>query len=86
MNQSPAPHKAEAIADAHLGFLIHVGIYVVVNALLIAINLANRPDHIWFHWPLIGWGIGVLFHGLALFAFPQVRERMIERQRNRKKS
>jgi hypothetical protein len=48
------------------GFLIHFGIYVVVVALLAAINLHRHPEHLWFIWVLLGWGIGVAAHGLAL--------------------
>src|SRR6476659_9247609 len=48
------------------GFVIHLGIFVVVVGLLAAINLYHRPDHIWFIWVLAGWGIGVAAHDLAL--------------------
>ena len=32
--------------------------------LLIAVNLLTTPDRLWFYWPLLGWGIGILAHGL----------------------
>jgi hypothetical protein len=48
------------------GFVIHLGIFVVVVGLLAAINLYRRPDHIWFIWVLAGWGIGLAAHDLAL--------------------
>lgn len=41
--------------------------YVFVNALLIAINLATSRGAIWFYWPLLGWGIGLAAHGLSGF-------------------
>src|SRR5262249_10242506 len=44
------------------GFVIHLGIFMVVVGLLAAINLYRRPDHIWFIWVLAGWGIGVPAH------------------------
>lgn len=50
------------------GFLIHLTAYAVVNAGLIAINLLTTPDRLWFHWPLMGWGVGVLAHGMAAWA------------------
>jgi len=40
-------------------FLIHLGIYVLVVGLLAALNLYRHPDHLWFIWVLLGWGIGV---------------------------
>src|SRR5215510_4267962 len=48
------------------GFVIHLGIFMVVVGLLAAINLYRRPDHIWFIWVLGGWGIGTAAHDLAL--------------------
>jgi hypothetical protein len=48
------------------GFYIHLGVFVVVNAILIAIN-AFSPGGWWVQWPLIGWGIGLIGHGLAVF-------------------
>ena len=48
------------------GFLIHLGIYVVVVGALAALNLYRHPEHLWFIWVLLGWGIGVAAHGLVL--------------------
>ena len=42
------------------GFLIHLTVYIFVNAMLIAINLIYTPKKIWFFYPLFGWGIGVI--------------------------
>ena len=49
------------------GFYIHATIYVLVNALLIAINLGTSRGEVWFFWPLLGWGIGLAVHGLSVF-------------------
>ena len=49
------------------GFYTHLIIYAIVIAFLFALNLIRKPDHIWAVWPAIGWGIGVLFHGLNVF-------------------
>ena len=46
------------------GFLIHLTVYLFVNAMLIAINLTYTPKKIWFFYPLFGWGIGVTMHYL----------------------
>jgi two-component system, LytTR family, sensor kinase len=34
---------------------------------LIAVNLLTTPDKLWFYWPLIGWGIGIIAHGAAIY-------------------
>ncbi len=69
--------------EAKIGFYIHLAVYVGVNALLIIINLTSSPQYLWFKWPLLGWGIGVFFHGLSVFVFSgnqlkAVKEKMIE--------
>ena len=51
-------------------FLIHFAAYVVVNAVLLAINAAQTPGdgeprEWWAIWPLAGWSIGLGAHGLA---------------------
>jgi hypothetical protein len=55
-------------------FLIHLAAYVVVSALLAAINLWFAPETLWFVWVLLGWGIGVAAHGLA-FLLRRTRRR-----------
>ena len=59
------------------GFFFHFSAYVLVNAILIAVNLLTTPDRLWFYWPLLGWGIGILAHGLAVYfsAGEKVRRR-----------
>lgn len=49
------------------GFRVHFIIYVVVNVLLIVLNLVMSPDKLWFYWPLIGWGIGIIAHGFGVY-------------------
>jgi bacteriorhodopsin len=75
--------KATKRVNAKLGFYIHLAVYVVVNAILVAINLSTSTEHLWFKWPLAGWGIGVFAHGLIVLGMTKgrlVRQRMIERE------
>ena len=44
------------------GFIIHLVVYFVVNVGLIACNLVYTPQYIWFFWPLIFWGLGLICH------------------------
>lgn len=46
------------------GFSVHLVVYVLVNAMLIAGNLIYSPEAIWFFYPLLGWGIGISIHYL----------------------
>jgi cobalamin synthase len=47
--------------------LANVVAYVVVIALMAAVNLWRSPDNLWFIWVALGWGIGVAAHALAFF-------------------
>jgi hypothetical protein len=49
------------------GLLIHLFVYLSVNALLVAVNLRYTPDFYWFLFPLLGWGNGILAHAIAIF-------------------
>jgi tellurite resistance protein TehA-like permease len=79
--------EATKAVNTKIGFYIHLVVYALVNAGLIAINLSTSTEHLWFKWPLLGWGIGVFFHALAVFVFPKgrlLRERMIARAMKKK--
>jgi len=49
------------------GFYIHVAVFVAVNIVLHVINVVTTPKVYWAFWPLLGWGIGLLAHGLATY-------------------
>ena len=71
--------EAERRVNARYGFYVHATVYAVVNALLAAINLMWSRSTLWFVWPLLGWGIGLFFHGFGVFySVSGARERAIE--------
>jgi len=78
--------KAAKRANAKLGFRGHLAIYLVINAGLVAINLWSSPDLLWFMWPMGGWAIGLLAHGLAVYAGGDVRDDMVEVELQRLKA
>ena len=51
------------------GFYIHLAQYVVVISVLAVINLITHPSKLWFFWPALGWGIGIIAHAAATFEF-----------------
>jgi len=48
-------------------FYLHLTVFLVINALLHLINLVTTSGTYWAFWPLLGWGIGLLAHGLATY-------------------
>jgi len=83
MENQEAYERAKKRVEAKMGFYVHFVVYVGVNILLIVINFLSSPHYLWFKWPLMGWGIGLLFHGLGVFVFSKgksIKERMIEKE------
>jgi hypothetical protein len=64
----------------NLGFKIHFAAFVAVNLLLLAVNLLTTPHLLWFYWPLLGWGIGIVAHGAAEYYASAPRARAAPRQ------
>lgn len=63
------------------GFYGNLIAFVGVNAMLIFINLYTSPQYLWFFWPLLWWGAGVVFHGLKVFeVFPTMGKEWEERK------
>jgi hypothetical protein len=78
--------RAAVRAAMQLAFYRHVMIYIIVNALLVAVNLLTDPSHLWFQWGMLGWGIGLLVHGLNVYSYRwsgSRREQMIQRELER---
>jgi hypothetical protein len=80
MNDDDIDRLARKRAKAKIGWFIHAAIYVAVNLMLIARALAAGRD--WALYPLLGWGVGLLAHGLSVWMSSSgggLTERMVER-------
>jgi 2TM domain len=81
--------RERRVARARIAFGIHLTVYALVNALLIGINLDTSTEHLWFKWPLLGWGIGILAHAVVTFFLPsrmRIRRGLIARQMRKRAS
>ena len=71
-------------ANAKLGWLMHASIYLTVNAFLMALSLWQGKA--WAAFPLLGWGLGLAIHGIAVSfagAGSALREGLVQRERAR---
>jgi hypothetical protein len=67
--------KAKKKVEEIKGFYGNLLAYIIVNIGLLALNLVTSPNYLWFFWPLFGWGIGVIVHGMIVFNWiPFVRK------------
>lgn len=56
---------AEERVFARFRFYVHAGVFGVVITSLWLINAASA-DRLWAPWPTLGWGIGLICHGLKV--------------------
>jgi hypothetical protein len=49
------------------GFFWHLFTYLIINAFMFVLNWLTGSGRWWFFWPMIGWGIGLAFHGAFVF-------------------
>lgn len=68
MTDTEAYAAARKRAEAKYHFFVHLAIYSMVMLLLVAINLITSSGYLWFVWPLLGWGIAIVIHGVSAFA------------------
>lgn len=79
--QQPAPPDKDPqlweIAQRRASFKSHFAYYLVINGFLWAIwtFAGGRSEHYgglpWPIWPTLGWGIGLLFHFMGAYVYPQ---------------
>ncbi|MCL2687420.1 MAG: 2TM domain-containing protein [Methanobrevibacter sp.] len=64
-NYQRAKRRLEDVKE----FYIDLVIYVAVNIVLIIINLVFTPGYWWFAFPLVIWGLFILYDFLQTFVF-----------------
>ncbi len=50
-------------------FFVHLIVFVLTNIAFFIFNTHYSPDHKWFLYPLMGWGIGLFYHFFFIFVF-----------------
>jgi hypothetical protein len=67
---------AKKRASEKVGFIGHLAIYLLVNALLVVINLVSSKDIVWVIWPILGWGVGLAIHFISAFVLNGFLDRL----------
>ncbi len=73
-------------AGSKLGWYTHATVYLVVNLFLFAMSEYGVGQSRWSLYPMLGWGLGLVLHGVAVFVLGSgsgLRERLIEKERER---
>ncbi len=75
--------------DPTMSQSVRAELYIVVIGFLVIVNLVTYPRYLWVIWTALGWGIGILFHGLRVFDMVpflngEWERRQVEKQLGRK--
>jgi len=69
-NENTAYVRAKERVEKIKGFYGNLASYCVVIPILIIINLTTNSNGFqWFWFPMLGWGLGVLFHAFETFGY-----------------
>lgn len=60
-----------------LGFRYHLLTYLLFNAVFLVVDVLLVPGSLWFPFPLLGWGCGIVAHYLFSVRF---HERILARR------
>jgi hypothetical protein len=80
---NPNYNQARRHVERKIGFLIHLTVYIIVNTGLVILSQTVSKGHLWPLGPLLGWGLGLTMHGLAVYLHApgnNWKQRMIERE------
>ena len=68
---------------AKRGFRTHVALYLAVSTLLVAIWALSGARYFWPGWVMLGWGVGLAFHGWGVYLKKPISEDEIRREMER---
>ena len=88
-NKQEAYHKAKKRVEEIKGFYSNLLSYIVVIPFLIFINYKTYWHFQWFWFPVLGWGLGLIFHAFGVFGYGRTWEErkikeIMEKENNEK--
>ena len=48
-------------------FKSHLFAFMAINGFLVLLNLVVSPGYFWAIYPMLGWGLGLLLHGIKVY-------------------
>ena len=79
-----ARSRAIARLKKKADFRNHLLAYLVVNAAIVVIWLVTGAHFFWPVFPILGWGIGVVFHAQDVYGTNEISEAEIRREMERR--
>lgn len=79
-NQRDAYYKAKKRVEEIKGFYGNIISYILVIPFLVFINYRTSWEFQWFWFPMLGWGMGIVFHAFGVFGYSKSWEERKIRQ------
>jgi two-component system LytT family sensor kinase len=73
-DEQEAYYRAKKRVEEIKGFFGNVVSYCVVIPFLIFINYKTSWNYQWFWFPMLGWGMGLIFHAFGVFGYGKAWE------------
>lgn len=73
--------KAQKKVEEIKGFYANLTSYIVVITGLAILNIISSPNHLWFLYPALGWGLGVAAHGMKVFDYMPILDKEWEERK-----
>jgi len=62
--------RAKKRVKAKKGFYWHLASYIIIIGFLFCINILTDPYDNWYLYPMLSWGVALLFHYIGVFGIP----------------
>ncbi len=72
MDENSLYEKARKRVKRKKEFYQHLTTYLVMSGFFFALNRFTSPETTWWIWPVLGWGLGVVFDYFDAFGMPGV--------------
>ena len=72
MNDDNRYKAARKRARQIAGFYRSLAIYAVGVVFFFLVDVLSGPDDWWFFWPVLGWGIWILWRGVMVFGYDRI--------------
>jgi hypothetical protein len=70
MEEKDIYKKAKKRVKQKKGFFTHFGTYIAVGIFFLLMNIFTWEGEIWFVFPMLPWGAGLLIHYFSVFGLP----------------
>lgn len=87
VTEGPETVRIRLRAKQKADFYRHLVSFLVVGAVLAALDVLTSPDKLWFYWPMGAWAIGLVLHFADVYVMGEdtgLEERIMRHEAERR--